>query len=546
MKYRSGHAFVHIFVLLILLPVCSFCQKKEHVSEVDPSTLEIRQIGIYKDPSRTATIDEIHKTNFQPSETGVIDFGFTNDACWLALEVVNTTNAVQNRLLKVGKLLVDSVQLFFKQGDHWRSVMTGVNIPNSQKLIKGRSSYFPIEIEGQDTATLYLRAVSTYGIQFSISILDEQELQSRDTNESLIQGFYLGALLIITLYNLFLGFSIKDNVYFHYAMANLAAIMLALSVRGFFSYYFPDDYAGWTPHLITGVTALYIALSSNFNIRILNLRKYSRHAYYMMLLVAAISLLLAVGLSVVRLFGYTIHNLSLAHANILFTITAIYAGIMAYRNGSHYAKYYLMGWTLLLLSVLLYTLMIVGYIERNYFTANFYLIGSVLEVLLLSFALADRYNYLQTESNTLRRNLRNKEGDLAMVISDNKMRYQFRKIILEKVEEINNSETENIKSQLNSFVTDLKLQLETEEKFNYIEGNIEKINTQFESKLKAKYPDLSSSEIEICHYIRLNLSTKEIARLRGTSVGAIKVMRHRIKKKLSLTDQTIDTLIREL
>ena len=56
----------------------------------------------------------------------------------------------------------------------------------------------------------------------------------------------------------------------------------------------------------------------------------------------------------------------------------------------------------------------------------------------------------------------------------------------------------------------------------------------FRSLLLSRYPDLTTSDIEICTFIKLGLTNKEIARLRGTSVNSIKAYKYRIRKKMQL------------
>ena len=75
----------------------------------------------------------------------------------------------------------------------------------------------------------------------------------------------------------------------------------------------------------------------------------------------------------------------------------------------------------------------------------------------------------------------------------------------------------------------------------------ENVDLGFIERLKTVCPELSNTEREICSYIKLKLSTKEIASLRKSSDNAIRVTRHRIKAKLGLKDLTqLDSYIETL
>ncbi|TCK80611.1 triple tyrosine motif-containing protein [Albibacterium bauzanense] len=63
-------------------------------------------------------------------------------------------------------------------------------------------------------------------------------------------------------------------------------------------------------------------------------------------------------------------------------------------------------------------------------------------------------------------------------------------------------------------------------------------NEGFFSNLKARHPDLTSNELKICAYLRMNLSSKEIAQLMNITIKGIEVGRYRLRKKLEISPET--------
>ncbi|WP_199140731.1 triple tyrosine motif-containing protein [Pedobacter sp. ASV12] len=61
------------------------------------------------------------------------------------------------------------------------------------------------------------------------------------------------------------------------------------------------------------------------------------------------------------------------------------------------------------------------------------------------------------------------------------------------------------------------------------------VHANFLSNLKEKYPNLSPSDLKLCAYLKLNLSSKEIAQLLNITPRAVEVSRYRLRKKLGLT-----------
>jgi DNA-binding CsgD family transcriptional regulator len=67
--------------------------------------------------------------------------------------------------------------------------------------------------------------------------------------------------------------------------------------------------------------------------------------------------------------------------------------------------------------------------------------------------------------------------------------------------------------------------------------HFDKVHSDFISALKEKHPGLSNNEVKLCAYLRMNLSTKEIAQLMNISVRGVEVSRYRLRKKIELATE---------
>ncbi len=66
------------------------------------------------------------------------------------------------------------------------------------------------------------------------------------------------------------------------------------------------------------------------------------------------------------------------------------------------------------------------------------------------------------------------------------------------------------------------------------ETNFERAHEEFIKKLRVGYPKLTPSDLRLCAYLRMNLSSKEIAPLLGISVRGLENHRYRLRKKMGL------------
>jgi DNA-binding CsgD family transcriptional regulator len=68
--------------------------------------------------------------------------------------------------------------------------------------------------------------------------------------------------------------------------------------------------------------------------------------------------------------------------------------------------------------------------------------------------------------------------------------------------------------------------------------HFDKVHSDFLQNIKTIYPALSAHELKLCAYLRMNLSSKEIAQLENISVRGVELSRYRLRKKLKIPSET--------
>jgi DNA-binding CsgD family transcriptional regulator len=66
----------------------------------------------------------------------------------------------------------------------------------------------------------------------------------------------------------------------------------------------------------------------------------------------------------------------------------------------------------------------------------------------------------------------------------------------------------------------------------------DEVHEAFLEKLKSRYPSLTPTELRLCAYLKMNISTKEIAPLMNISVRGVEICRYRIRKKMGIGRDT--------
>jgi DNA-binding CsgD family transcriptional regulator len=89
-----------------------------------------------------------------------------------------------------------------------------------------------------------------------------------------------------------------------------------------------------------------------------------------------------------------------------------------------------------------------------------------------------------------------------------------------------------IQQLLNMVNFDVKLDNDWEHFAQYFD----QVHVDFLKQLRDRFPQLSASDLKLCAYLRMNLSTKEIAPLLNISVRGVEGSRYRLRKKLNLAN----------
>ena len=102
------------------------------------------------------------------------------------------------------------------------------------------------------------------------------------------------------------------------------------------------------------------------------------------------------------------------------------------------------------------------------------------------------------------------------------------------------------KTQIDSLIYKINRELKNEKFQEVFDDYFDDVHQDFISRLKDRHTNLSPRELRLCAYLKMNLSTKEIAPLMNISIRGVEIGRYRLRKKLELErdDNLIDYLLK--
>jgi len=93
---------------------------------------------------------------------------------------------------------------------------------------------------------------------------------------------------------------------------------------------------------------------------------------------------------------------------------------------------------------------------------------------------------------------------------------------------------ENSEKNIKSVISTINRNINQDDSWNVFKEAFDNADKDFLKKIKAIHPCLTPSDLKLCAYLRLNLTSKEIAPMLNISIRSVEIKRYRLRKKLNL------------
>jgi len=99
---------------------------------------------------------------------------------------------------------------------------------------------------------------------------------------------------------------------------------------------------------------------------------------------------------------------------------------------------------------------------------------------------------------------------------------------------IKSSKNQEVKHKLSKIISNIEKNITSDKDWENFALHFDKVHGDFTTRFKSEYPNMSPQEMKLSAYLRMNLSTKEIAHLLNISIRGVEIARYRLRKKLNL------------
>ncbi len=358
-----------------------------------------REVSIFEDQSGALSVDEIEKIDqqnkFRPSATEILNLGNTKSAFWVKIKYKNTSDHAGFLVVDVPN--IEYIDLYIPvQGKKVCQLHSGCLAAPEEEVIAGANYIFSLP-EGDtvpEGRVIYLRVKSDNTMLLALKMASAKTLVAGRTFKTSFEAMYCGLILTLFLFNLFLFFRLKDVAYLYYSIyVATLFIYLVLYIRGY-GYMLGENgnrFVNTYPHIFACMASLSAIF---FSWKFLELRTRLPNMvriYQLMMLTWMVFLVIA------AFGGKSILAVWVNYLILVCAVILLYSGIKVYSKGHKAAMYFILAWFFITLTFIIVSLGVSGIINYHDFSYEVGPIGSSLELLLLAFALGERFNKIRRE-----------------------------------------------------------------------------------------------------------------------------------------------------
>lgn len=354
-------------------------------------------VSSFEDPSRDLNLSDVLHQPFVPNQQESINFGFTHSAYWFKIEMTRDAHAAHKEWwLSIEYPLLEKIDLYLlsKTGEIILTERMGSSLLSSQNKVPLHNYVTQIRLEEYPEATLMMRVQTQGSMQVPLTLHSSEGLFEKIEYSSLAIGIFYGIFIVIFLYNIVIYFYTKDTNYLRYLLFLITFIFWQMSFDGTGRTYIWEK-CRW---MIDHGPGFWIAFSSFSALYFGRGFLQTKGTSPKLDMVLKSMMFLSFGLSIISaILPYSQTILISASMVIFSTFLLLTAGIMMIKHAHRVARFYLSGWSFFLVGTMIFTFNKFELIPNFYGVNHVQQIGAAFEMIFLSWALADRVYWLQSE-----------------------------------------------------------------------------------------------------------------------------------------------------
>lgn len=334
--------------------------------------------------------------DWTPVGRSSVVFSYTSTPYWFRLSV-DMKPRPGRWFLELDWSQLDSVDVYFvaADGTPLGTYFTGDRLPQSARPVDHPHFIYPLP-EYQGAVKVYFRVRTDSLFYFTPTLWNEMETRSDGTypllspaGQQFWQLMFLGIMVTMTLYNLFVFRVTTDRVYLIYVAYCTSFILYHLSLNGMGHKYLWGGWQFFDDKAYMIFAFLSYASAAFFINRFLRLRENGHRRLEMS--AQAITALWLLSAVLCLIFRESVVMVVTAPLALVSLALGIFVPFYTWRQNDIFGLYFLVAWLFLAIGTAAYVLLQNGLVDANWFTLlGGQQLGAALETIIISLALSHR------------------------------------------------------------------------------------------------------------------------------------------------------------
>ncbi|WEK19239.1 MAG: 7TM diverse intracellular signaling domain-containing protein [Candidatus Pedobacter colombiensis] len=462
-----------------------------------------KEIEYFIDTTNSLTINDVTKPSFsnkfKPSKTFTpTNYQYLHNG-WYRIKINHSSLVKNSWVLEFFDQTIEEIH-FYTPDHHGKYSMQnfGAARPFDHRIYFHKNFVINLDTAFKGDRTYYFSAKSSHPSNVMVVLKPVVSYFKYALKEYYLFGIYYGMILIFSLYNFMMFLAVKQKQYIYYIVYNLSIGMFEMSSNGIAYQYLWPDSPEWNG-IAFGVM-LYIASISSM--------LFTREFLYTKTKAPTLNKLIlgAIGLRTLffasclfidqQLFNYK-------YIEIFPLIICYFTGWYVYRKGYRPARFFVAGYTFLVLGVLIRVVKTVYPYNLPFGPANFYSLSFcfIMEMLFVSFAISDKVRLLKKKKDKAQSRMF-QEIKLNQRLKDNQNKELEKQVLLRTKEVI--AQSEIIKSQNEELLNMNELLNLKAEEINKINEFLKKDNIDLQIDIeKVSQARVMSKEVDFTEFSKI-------------------------------------------
>jgi signal transduction histidine kinase/PAS domain-containing protein len=376
-------------------------------------------LEILEDPSGELTIEDVTSpafdSQFRPSLVAVPNYGYTDSAYWVRVDLDNETLYTNEWLLEIGFANTHYVDLYSPTMDAvgYEVKQSGTLRPVSTRDVLYPNIIFSLNIPTQSQQIYYLRFQNGSSMTLPLTLWTRDAFFIESGQVQMFHWLFFGGILALLFYHLFILFMLKEATYLYFVFLLADLFIMVFSYSGYMGVYiFPDWYNYKLYYFPLSLSLLFVTIIL-FSDTFLEIRVRLPKLHWVNIVLLAVWGVLVILIPFINF--QELARLVIPWGLVSLAMTSV-IGIIAWRNGFQPVRFFMLAWLFMTASFFLVLLVREGLAPSTVFNENAYLLGFMLMAVSWSFALADRISMLKIDTEAANRGLQKSEHKLSQIL----------------------------------------------------------------------------------------------------------------------------------